>query len=99
MYKHHFKYEEKCTRVTQFQGQMYTIYLQAYMMCSCKKMMNLPRMGAMWRNELYDTNIHNYQIVQFRIGHFTVIGGSEAGSDLVLVQTSCFITKINLFLR
>jgi len=36
MCKHHIKYEEKCTHVTQFQGQMYTIYLQAYMMCSCE---------------------------------------------------------------
>ena len=44
-------------------------------------------MGAMWRNELYDANIHEYQIVQFRIGHFTVMGGSEADGDLVLVQT------------
>ena len=38
MCKHHIKYEEKCTYATQFQGQMYTIYQQAYMMCSCEKM-------------------------------------------------------------
>ena len=31
MCKHHIKYEEKYTHVTQFQGQMYTIYQQAYM--------------------------------------------------------------------
>ena len=31
MCKHHVKYEEKCTHVTQIQGQTYGIYLQAYM--------------------------------------------------------------------
>ena len=57
------------------------------MMCSCEKMIGPSSMGAMCRNELYDANIHEYQIVQFRIGHFTVMGGSEADGDLVLVQT------------
>ena len=46
MCKHHVKYEEKCTHVTQFQGQMYTIYLQAYMMCSCEKMIGPSSYGC-----------------------------------------------------
>ena len=87
MCKHHIKYEEKCTYATQFQGQMYTIYQRRIWCAVVKKWLDLPRMSAMWRNKLYDTNIHKYQIVQFRIGHFTVMDGSEADGNLVLIQT------------
>ena len=87
MCKHHIKYEEKYTHVTQFQGQMYTIYLQAHMTCSCEQMIGPSTYGCYVKNEEYDTNIHKYQIVHFRIGHFTVMDGSEADGNLVLIQT------------
>ena len=46
MCKHHIKYEEKCTHVSQFQGQVYTIYLQAYMMYRCEKMIGPSTYGC-----------------------------------------------------
>ena len=39
-------------------------------------------------------------IVSFRIGHFTVMDGSEADGDLVLIQTSLlyYVNKVILML-